>query len=662
MLDEDDPGAADLRRPGPGAEAPGPAASAPPPRPTQRSRQLQFFALVAAIAGAFLVHVVTMTVTADRKLALQRHGAALSDLMDSWHRLLQVTDELPYREDRPQAAWDEGEGLLRTFQGKLDAFQQGLERQRLLDPGLQQDQTSLARALRYGNPFIEEIYEELATFLAQNRDAAHDAMLSSTMFDLLRNMGGYPESDLLHFNRMYHDVRMLGFSFTKQLEIKQARIQTAIQAEIAHLTRLYSAVELALLAFVGTALAVLLLRLVALFRSTQESEHLHRSLLTAMAEGVCLLDDQGRIAAVNPAAVRIEGRSALDLLGRTLADARPRAIREDGSPFPPDAEPAAVALRSGTAQAEVVQGLQRPDGTVAWLSVNAQPLVVAEGTRPYAVVTTFRDITERKRAEAEIRRLNATLEARVAERTAQLEQANRELEAFSYTVSHDLRAPLRHIDGFIGLLDGHAVATADAQSRHYMASIRSSAQRMAALIDDLLSFSRLGRAELTRTRVELAGLVQEVIEECAGAAAGRKVEWRLGSLPPVLADRGLLRVALVNLVSNALKFTQTRPRAEIEVGTLPATDAEVVIFVRDNGVGFEMAYAGKLFGVFQRLHAAESFEGTGIGLATVHRIVTRLGGRAWAEGKVDRGATFFLALPPARAGGPAPPAPTPASP
>jgi light-regulated signal transduction histidine kinase (bacteriophytochrome) len=255
------------------------------------------------------------------------------------------------------------------------------------------------------------------------------------------------------------------------------------------------------------------------------------------------------------------------------------------------------------------------------------------------------EIEERRRAEQALEKHREHLEELVRGRTAQLEAANKEMHAFTYTVSHDLRAPLRHIDGYIGLLQNKTGTVFDEQGRHYMTAISEAAQKMGLLIDDLLSFSRMGRHTPSFRKVALEKLVHDILREFEPHTAGRKIDWRIGELPAVSGDEAMLRVVLVNLIANALKFTRLRQAAEIEIGSLPGKDSKVVIFVRDNGVGFDPAYADKLFGVFQRLHHADEFEGTGIGLANVHRIIARHGGRTWAEGKPDRGATFYFALP-----------------
>jgi signal transduction histidine kinase len=247
-------------------------------------------------------------------------------------------------------------------------------------------------------------------------------------------------------------------------------------------------------------------------------------------------------------------------------------------------------------------------------------------------------------SEARLRELNADLERRVQARTAELEVANRELEAFSYSVSHDLRAPLRHVDGFADLLRRHTLESLDEKGRRYLGTISESAKSMGMLIDDLLSFSRMGRSEMQHASVSLADLVAEVRAALGPEAADRDIVWSVSSLPDVVGDRAMLYQAVLNLLSNAIKYTRGRTPARITVGATEQ-EQETVLFVQDNGAGFDMAYQHKLFGVFQRLHSADEFEGTGIGLANVRRIVQRHGGRVWAEATLGEGATFFIALP-----------------
>ncbi len=262
------------------------------------------------------------------------------------------------------------------------------------------------------------------------------------------------------------------------------------------------------------------------------------------------------------------------------------------------------------------------------------------GEKVYTVI--LRDITERQKAQGQIRRMNLELEERVQKRTAELTAANRELEAFTYSVAHDLRSPLRHIDAFSKILRDEFAANLPAEARRFLEKIGTGSRHMSQLVDDLLNLARVGRQPLERRPVPLGDLVEETISDLKGELGNRSIEWHIEPLPTVPCDAGLMKQVFANLLSNAAKYTRPRPNPVITIGTL---DAGSTLFVRDNGVGFNMKYADKLFGVFQRLHPTDEFEGTGIGLATVERIIRKHGGCVWAEGAPDKGAVFYFTVP-----------------
>jgi PAS domain S-box-containing protein len=291
----------------------------------------------------------------------------------------------------------------------------------------------------------------------------------------------------------------------------------------------------------------------------------------------------------------------------------------------------------------VVEILQRrKDGSTRWTEVVARFLWGGR-PEPEGIIGVTRDISQRKQAEQEVRRLNAELERRVRERTSQLERVNQELEAFSYSVSHDLRAPIRHILGYLRLLETELRGHVAGEAARLLRTIEQSAQRMAQLIDDLLRLSRLSRTDMRAVPTDLTYLVTMLWTRLSSGEPHRSINFEAHPTSIVTVDPGLIEVALENLLSNARKFTTKTSSPRVEFGQMTGEDGPI-FYVRDNGAGFEMAYAKKLFGVFQRLHDSEEFPGTGIGLATVSRILERHGGRIWAEAEVDRGATFYFTV------------------
>lgn len=288
--------------------------------------------------------------------------------------------------------------------------------------------------------------------------------------------------------------------------------------------------------------------------------------------------------------------------------------------------------------------MRHANGSWRWLYSREVIFARAETGQPTQVLGVIQDITDQKVAEEEVRRLNAELEARVQERTGQLEAAIRELEAFSYSVSHDLRAPLRAIDGFSRIVWEEYANQLDAEGREYLRLVRENTRQMGQLIDDLLAFSRLNRQAIQPQPLDMDSVVQHALAGFASEIERRAVNVALAPLAPCAGDAAMLRLVWVNLIANALKYTRHQPHVEISIGSRQEGQ-ELIYFIRDNGIGFDMRYAHKLFGVFQRLHRAEEYEGNGVGLATVQRVIHRHGGRVWGESSPGQGAKFAFALP-----------------
>jgi PAS domain S-box-containing protein len=372
------------------------------------------------------------------------------------------------------------------------------------------------------------------------------------------------------------------------------------------------------------------------FSAPESAQSAFRQVVETAPDAMMIVDTAGRIVLVNAQVEELFGYSREELLGQAIECLLPERFRQRH-----------VAHRSGFIGAAKVRPMgvglalygRRKDGSEFPVEISLSPLHTPGGTMVSAAI---RDASERKRAEEEIRRLNEDLERRVVERTAELQTAYKELESFSYSVSHDLRMPLRAIDGFSRKLLDDYRDRLDGEGQRFLNVVRSNAQRMGQLIDDILAFSRMGRTQLSHAEIDMGMLTRTVFSELN--STDKAVVLDIHNLPKVHGDIAMLRQVMVNLLSNALKYSRTKFRPVIEVGAY-VEDSETIFYVRDNGVGFDMRYVEKLFGVFQRLHGVEEFEGTGIGLAIVKRIIMRHNGRVWAEGIPGEGATIYFSMP-----------------
>jgi PAS domain S-box-containing protein len=367
----------------------------------------------------------------------------------------------------------------------------------------------------------------------------------------------------------------------------------------------------------------------------KKEEEKFRNLLESAPDAMVIVDSRGKIRLVNAQTERLFGYTRAELSGQRVEMLIPS--RYQGTHVASREEYARSPHSRAMGAGLELYGRHK-DGNEIPVEVSLSPLQTEEGT---LISSAIRDVSTRRRAEEEIRKLNSELSQKLAE----LGIVNRDLESFSYSVSHDLRAPLRHIDGFARILKEEHASRLSEEGNRYLDRVLQAANHMGHLVDDLLNLARIGRKEVLRQRVRLAELIREAMADLPPEASERGIEWRIEPLAEAECDPGLVKLVLVNLLSNAVKFTKDRQPAVIEVGTRD-TERGKAFMVRDNGVGFDPKYADKLFGVFQRLHRQEDFEGTGIGLATVQRIVHRHGGEVWAESAPGRGAAFFFTLEP----------------
>lgn len=524
----------------------------------------------------------------------------------------------------------DGRFVIKEILGKalsLRAGEQATERYRWKNPGETEARWKIAR-LAYFEPWDwvigTSVYEDE---LQKYREYLHSGRVRMTR---VLSAAGLVITGVIGIAGI-----LVAWTIVRPIRELTAAARVIMQGNLNNMVSVTGGGEIGTLA---TTFNVMTERLRQTLDGLRKSEEEYRRIFEGAREGLFQSTFEGRFLRVNPAMARIMGYDSPRQLIEEITD-----IKKQTYVNPSDRERfLGLLTEHGEVHGFEVQVRCR-NGQVIWVSITAA-VVLDEQGKPRFFEGFFTDISDRRRAEDELRRLNAELERRVIERTVQLENTNRELEAFSYSVSHDLRSPLRSLDGFSQAILEDYADRLDEQGGDYLRRIRAASQRMGALIDDLLRLSRVSRSECERRKVDLSALAASVAGEIQMAGSGRQVEWVITPGMEVNADPNLLRIVLENLLGNAWKFTSRHSHARIEVGAADYEDGRVY-FVRDDGAGFDMAFAGQLFGAFQRAHSKTDFEGTGIGLATVQRIVHRHGGRVWAEGAVEKGATIYFTLP-----------------
>lgn len=518
------------------------------------------------------------------------------------------------------------EGMFQSFERSETAVQHAMNKVRQLT----RDDADQQRRIALLEPAIAEAVGIMHQRIALRRESGGET--------------NRPPVAFLAGQRAVDRVR----SIVQEMQREESRI---LQQRTTHSTAAVHSTIIAAMVGCGLAIAFLVGSAFVVRRDVRQRVRAEESLIKSQTmfqrlfdnapDAMLQIDKESRIVRANRQAETLFGWKRDELSGQRLEHLLPRRFqaRHGGHLAAYFANPRTRPMGAGL---ELFG--RRHDDTEFPVDIMLSPLETEEGLQALAVV---RDITERKAAEEKIHSLNRDLQLQ----NARLEIANKELESFSYSVSHDLRAPLRHIDGFANLLAKHVASSLDEKGNRFLNVISDSARRMGRLVDDLLTFSRMGRAQMEPGLVNVEQLVASIVRE-GNFNTPQPIEWHIGPLPSVYADAAMLRQVWFNLIGNAVKYSARANPPRIEIGTIPPHEdgGEHIFFVRDNGVGFDMKYAAKLFGVFQRLHSEAEFEGTGIGLANVRRIITRHGGRTWAESRLGEGATFYFSLPTGKAG------------